>query len=229
MGGSLRSLRLRSRRHARFFISTALTALKLLRTLRHRRRWPKRLRRDIPVRELANLSDQECRRKFRFTYDEIVYLTELLDIPDPFFASTRRLSSTLALAMLLNRLSGTRALHDCASYFNVHHTYLCHVVRRLALYIVDRWHDIVQFNLARMKSEAPRYASRIAAATNGVLENCIGFIDGTNREIARPTLLQQTFYSGSSLTFFEVDALNSSQVTSITTALSFNPGRRPTA
>ncbi len=45
------------------------------------------------------LFDQECKQNFRFTFEEIVYLSELLDILDPFFAITR-LSAILALAML---------------------------------------------------------------------------------------------------------------------------------
>lgn len=177
-------------------IHRAIDAISALRALRRRRRWPGRRKRTQPILELSTLSNVEALRKFRFTVPEIRYLVQSLEIPGIFYAGTCRIGSMMALALLLHRLAGTQALHDTASYFGLNEIYVSRIVRALIVWILNRWESIITFNLPRMLRSAPNYAAAIACKSRRALNNCIGFIDGTNRAIARPTLLQQAFYSG---------------------------------
>lgn len=172
----------------------AFRVIKGVRQLRSRQKRPVRQKRRRMI-DLASISDKEAKRKLRFTIPELGRLAILLQIPDPFYARTNRVSAAMALAILLNRLAGTRALHDIATYFHVHESVVSAVVRALTMFLMNKWESLLTLNIPRIQHEAKRYAKATFDRCHS-LDNCIGFIDGTNREIARPTALQQTFYSG---------------------------------
>jgi hypothetical protein len=148
-----------AKRRQEWALRVSLKALRAYRALKRQRRWPARQKRRTPSLDLQSIDSEEALRKFRFTVPEIRSLCVLLRIPSPFPAGSLRVDSAIALALLLNRLSGTRALHDIASYFGLHETYVCKVIRALALHLLEQWEKIINFNLARMKRHAPRYAA----------------------------------------------------------------------
>ena len=55
--------------------------------------------------------------------------------------------------------------------------------------------DKLRFNKPRMIWNLERYGASIAFRA-APLKSCIGFVDGTDRKIARPSVIQGVFYSG---------------------------------
>jgi hypothetical protein len=144
---------------------------------------------------LDSLSDAECLRRFRFRHDELDQLVLLLEIPNPYKILTCNLPAKDALCMLLYRLAGTRSTWDVADGFGVSQSYISKVTVSLVDFMTQKWAMVVKFNKARMIRSLPLYAAAIRAS-GASLSNCVGFIDGTNREVARPRVAQGAFYSG---------------------------------
>ena len=144
----------------------------------------------------SSLSITQQNGLFRFTLAEIEYLCDLFRIPDPFLTSRRyKLPARKALCVLLFRMSGTRSVIDVSMFFGISPTYVSTIWIELVELLVSLWGNIVRFNKQRMITSREKYA--LAIRTCGTpLKNCLGFIDGTNREISRPSVAQGVFYSG---------------------------------
>ena len=62
-------------------------------------------------------------------------------------------------------------------------------------FLTVRWKDKVIFNEERIKKKLDEFAEAIESKCS-VLNKCVGFIDGTNREVCRPIYHQRVWYSG---------------------------------
>ena len=149
-----------------------------------------------PRFSFRNLSPELQVRFFRFFLDEMSHLITLLEIPTPFRTLNRDYCDPLlCLAMLLHRLSGTRSTYDTAHFFNVSRSYVSTMTTTLVSFLFLRWGNVIRFNKYRVSQNLVRYSTAIRLS-GAALSNCVGFIDGTNREISRPTVAQGIFYSG---------------------------------
>ena len=122
---------------------------------------------------VSEMSEADCLRKFRFTYEQIIDMTLLLDIPESLLAKTCRVEGHVALCMLLYRLSGCRSYHDIGTFFKCDKSFSCTIITHLVALLMDRWRLIIDFNSHRMAASVNRYAAAIRNA-GAPLQNCIG-------------------------------------------------------
>ena len=148
-----------------------------------------------PVRDIFSLPLNIQMKIFRFSIPEIGYLTRLLHIPDPYVSANRhRLPAISALALVLCRLSGTRSNLDIGLFFGYSESYVSFIVNEILNHIIMSCGNLAQFNVDLIKENASRYAEAIFRRCP--LNNCIGFVDCTNRKICRPLIYQRLWYSG---------------------------------
>jgi hypothetical protein len=145
--------------------------------------------------DLDSIAERKASRFFRFSISEIREMSSLLELPETFRSKTCRVSNDIALAMLLCRLSGCRSYFDIGNFFGCDASTSCRIVCGVIDFLVERWDKILTCNVDRLKKMAPEFASTIKNK-GCLLDNCIGFVDGTNRETCRPGVVQQVFYSG---------------------------------
>lgn len=146
-------------------------------------------------RDITLMTDEACLYEFRFTFAEIRLLSLQLCIPDPFTTRTNSLPASYALCLLLSRLSGTRSQRDVANAFHTSQSVVSLITNALVQFMVDRWGGLTRFNRSRVSAMLPQYAAAVRSK-GAALDSCIGFIDGTNREMCRPSCEQGVFYSG---------------------------------
>ena len=152
----------------------------------------------VPRPILTDLDDVFSKKHFRFTIPEIREISGLLglsafiDVPH----TGMRLEGWRCLTVLLYKLSGTHSNNDVGLFFSYHPTTISKITRFVICKLIERWLPLLRWNnIARVRGERRRFSKAIHNA-GGHLTNCIGFIDGTHREIARPVEHQQLFYSG---------------------------------
>ena len=147
-------------------------------------------------RSIADIPDSVALESFRFRVSEIFQLRLLLHIPAVFDCGDRlHCSGDEALMILLARLATTKRKVDIAADFNRCPSSVSLIWNCLATYLRDTWTHVYKFNETRVTTNLQRYSSAIFSK-GAPLDNVWGFIDGTCREIARPTKDQSLFYSG---------------------------------
>ena len=146
--------------------------------------------------DMDSLSDEESRRRFRFTVPEIRELVALLHIPAQVEVYKGYVvPGVLALCILLARLSSSKTTEDHRSEFFISASNISSICTTMLSFLHNRWGPLMRFNKVRVANKAEQYAEAIKGV-GAHLHNCIGFIDGTNREICKPTFLQGLMYSG---------------------------------
>ena len=144
------------------------------------------------------LDDETALLDFRFTLSEVDQLVVLLQIPDPFIIDNVRDMSypaTTALCILLFRLVHTQTCREIAVYFKTSRSTISTVLNAVLRLIYGNWSHVMVVNEKQFEASLPRYAMAVALK-GGLMHNCVGFIDGTNRECCRPTFMQRVCYSG---------------------------------
>ena len=125
-------------------------------------------------------------------------LVGALHIPDPFeiaHVPYMRFPANTCLCILLYRLSHTHTCREIAVYFSTSRTTISTVYNAVLTCICATWSHLITVNELRFQKSLSRYA--IALALKGCLvHNCVGFVDGTNRECCRPSYMQRVSYSG---------------------------------
>ena len=154
---------------------------------------------------IMNFTDSECISHFRFRKNDLqAFADQLWPRVSPFLGPNNQ-DLTLqnryhapyetCLLIYLFKMSRPRRLHeDCESVFGMRKSHLSSAILTFARglfllaikYLLDPriWH-------ARM----PYYASLVSRATNELMRNIWGFIDGTYRPTARPIRYQHLCYT----------------------------------
>ena len=138
---------------------------------------------------------------FRCTKDDFLRLVPVLGWPQALKHTKRnRYSVTplLATCVVLQRLASPIRWATVQTLYGKHSPQLSEIFWEAIEQLLElRLHLITEMNTGFIQSRLQYYASCIFDKCGG-LQNCIGFIDGTNLYIARPSLYlcQLVFYNG---------------------------------
>ena len=129
--------------------------------------------------------------------NEIPRLAESLDIPETFFCQGTTAPGIEGLCLLLRRLTYPCRYSDLIPRFGRPIPELSMIYNIVLYHIYNtHGHRISQWNNTILDpASLERYAEAIHNK-GAVLDNCIGFIDGTVRPICRPGELQRVVYNG---------------------------------
>jgi hypothetical protein len=135
---------------------------------------------------------------FRFSVEQLHGLCRVLNLPGVWITKNKLRSSSMeALAILCRRLCYPNRWCDLVVLFGRSSGDLCHIFMEILHYLYDRFnHSLLQgIDWNRIESSLQTFGSAIASK-GAPLNTIIGFIDGTTREICRPTYFQRTCYNG---------------------------------
>ncbi|EIN09893.1 hypothetical protein PUNSTDRAFT_66662 [Punctularia strigosozonata HHB-11173 SS5] len=134
----------------------------------------------------------------RFTVNEIISLTQALEIPDPVITTSRhRFSAVEAFCLLCARFRSAADLHELTIKYRRSGSALSEVVNFLVIHLDDTWGHLLGLDNRALLS--PCRLKQYAEATDHV--GAMGmqvwaFIDCTIRVICRPTWHQRQAYNG---------------------------------
>lgn len=148
---------------------------------------------------LQNWNDDECWVDFRFHKEDLMNLKNIL-LPEQSYthqSSGIVFDSMEALCLLLRRLAFPCRYSDLIPRFGRSVPDLCQIFNTALNEIYEKFHHLFSsfdqewLSPVNLKS----YADKIHAK-GAPLDNCWGFIDGTLRQIPRPSVNQKCAYSG---------------------------------
>ena len=140
--------------------------------------------------------------KFRFMKADVPCLCDALGIPAQFIAPNRTAWSGLeGLCILLRRLSYPAQTFQLGDYFGRGSADISIITNTMLSYVYDRWNRLLvdlseHTRQGRWLSLAKLQEAAAAVHRKGPLSNVWGFIDGTARQIRRPSRGQRIWYSG---------------------------------
>ncbi|XP_075559263.1 uncharacterized protein LOC142590720 [Dermacentor variabilis] len=159
-------------------------------------------RRNLYDRGLLNveaMDSEEFYHLFRFRKMDLADLASALLIPEEVVSAQRvRVPGNEALCMTLRRLAYPNRLCELELLFNRHSSVLSSVVSSVLAHI-EHYFDHLLADMTTHKwlnLLAVEKFSEAVHAKGAPLDNCWAFIDGTARQICRPTVDQQEHYSG---------------------------------
>jgi len=143
------------------------------------------------------MSDADCLFNFRFKRDEIVRLTNCLQIPEVIITTMGRYKflAVEAMCLVLRRLTWSCRWRDLLPMFGRSEGALSAVFTDVTGFLVTKWKQILYFDSGRIFPLLVQFAGAIHAA-GSPLDNCWGFVDGTLRPCARPSRHQRVVYNG---------------------------------
>eukprot|EP00171_Calliarthron_tuberculosum_P001560 IDg1560t1 len=149
---------------------------------------------------LNAFSDEVCLREFRFRKQEVPIINNIVNWTTGVTKRNRYVCEQVtATCILLRRLAYPSRWTDLEPMFGMHSSALSEVFYECAWSMHDGYASAVTtFQTDLMKERAHLYAQSITAS-GGLLDNCVGFIDGTNIKMSRPGgagTLQRSTYSG---------------------------------
>lgn len=140
-------------------------------------------------------NDIECKEFLRFTQEEIIRILAVLDLKDVKWRNRYRATPEEALCLVLYRLSYPTRYKDCLILFGKSRSWISTIFNDMVLLLVARFQEKLEWDSERLTLDKLRdYAGTIERACG--VQGIWGFIDGTHRGIARPTIDQQDYYSG---------------------------------
>jgi hypothetical protein len=150
-----------------------------------------------PKATLDDFTDAQCKVFFRFYKRDIHRLAEALKIPDRIVLSNRGVENgVLSLTIFLARFAYPNRLTYLEFLFKRPKTTLSMIVQSVLDHIYDNFSEkISNLNQDWFVNRLQLFADAVHDK-GGLLRNCIGFIDGTVRQLCRPTWFQRTCYNG---------------------------------
>jgi hypothetical protein len=146
---------------------------------------------------IETLSDDEMRRCYRFTLNEIGQIYSELRIPDVIRADNRScISGIKALLMLLRKMAFPIRIQCLGKLFNIEFSQISRFLSCIVRIIFNRFSRIMLFDRKRLTlGKLEEYAA--CFRTCGIPYHRLwGFIDGTIKKICRPLENQRLYYSG---------------------------------
>lgn len=148
--------------------------------------------------DLNQLTNDEVKENFRFQREDLDRLRRLLGIPDQIQTESRNVvDGVTGLAILLRRFAYPNRWKDLRSFFHLSPQSLSQISTSVMNTILAN-KGILLENLVNLRhldaAKLLQYAE--AVHTKGAaLRNYWGFIDGTTRQICRPSLNQEEYFS----------------------------------
>ncbi|CAH3184662.1 unnamed protein product [Porites lobata] len=148
--------------------------------------------------DLENVDESECLAEFRVQKQDIPLLANVLQLPMNIHCPQRTICDRIeGLCMLLRRFSYPCRYSDMISRFGRPVPELCMITNEVMDNIFNNHsHRISQWNDDILNPQLLQEYADVIHAKGAPLENCFGFIDGTERPIARPDQQQRIVYNG---------------------------------
>jgi hypothetical protein len=164
------------------------------------RRWPQRFRPVLTYRpgqfELDDYSDEWCYEHLRFTKDEIRQFLLYLQLDTIEYRNRCTASPEVAICLVLWRLSYPRCYKDAQDLFGHSKSWQSIVFNDTILHLVNRFREMLFWDPQRLTLEKVKEYSR-AISSRCPSTRVWGFVDGTIRQICRPSSIpQRPLYSG---------------------------------
>ena len=156
-------------------------------------------KRQLPRLNFAAIGEDECWEKFRFRKEDIPRLQQCLHIPDNITCSTGvKENGTNALLLLLRRLAYPNRYCDLLEVFGRSPSELSLIFNTTLDHVYDNFSYLLSdINELFWLSEDNLHLFADSITDKGApLQNCWGFVDGTVRPIARPSLHQEVAFNG---------------------------------
>lgn len=148
---------------------------------------------------LNDFPEEEARGNFRFEKQDIFQLKQFLGIPDVIKTETRNtIGGVSALAILLRRLCYPNRWQDLSSFFNLSPQSLSQICLYTMNLIWENKGALLEDlgNLQFLNNNKLQQYAKAVYEKGGAVQKCWGFIDGTTRQICRPSINQEEYYSG---------------------------------
>lgn len=148
--------------------------------------------------DLDELNDVQCKTEFRFAKNDVIRLTESLQIPEKIVCSQRTICTGLeATCILLKRLAFPCRYTDILSCFDRNQSEVCLIFNTiLDMIYSDHHHRVESWNQPFLQPACLQNYADVIHQRGAPLDNCFGFIDGTVCKIYRPTVNQRVVYNG---------------------------------
>ena len=157
----------------------------------------RRMHRLRPRFNFDRITDHECKIWFRFTKSDIRRMLPLLRFPDEFRTSWRTKCSSLeALCICLYRLSYPNKWDRCVLLFGRAPSHLSGINTMVLAHMIDNFQHLLKLPEYFTTPARLRYYADALWAKGCRFSNCVGFIDGTLRRMARPKDMQRSVYNG---------------------------------
>ncbi|BET00689.1 Hypothetical protein NTJ_13505 [Nesidiocoris tenuis] len=162
------------------------------------RRQPRRRAEFYGKFDLDKFTDEDVRLNFRFRREDIAVLQKTLLIPDEISIPGRgyRVQGKTALSILLRRLAYPNRLSDLERLFGLSGPALSTICTYLTKILMDRFGHLLDSLPAYINAGKLQYFAKAIHEKGAPLENCWGFIDGTARQMCRPSVDQENYFSG---------------------------------
>lgn len=144
----------------------------------------------------ADHDDITFKTWFRFTKPEILLMTSLFEIPEK-LPLKYHCTGFQAMCVLLWRLTFPCRLVEGMQFFGKRYSppKLSKIINYMFKYLYNRYLKLLFFDINRVVPKLATFASAISRR-GSPLPNVWGFLDGTCREICRPSRLQRLVFSG---------------------------------
>jgi len=140
--------------------------------------------------------------KFVFNKSDISELVRRLGIPEQIMLQNRsRFTGSEAFLILLYRLRHAGPLSEMTSVFNRSETAISLIISHLLDFLTAKWSNVLSFDHRRLTAaKLHEYSEYLYHEIGCPLRGVIGFLDGTLRETARPSAMdndvQRSAFSG---------------------------------
>lgn len=148
------------------------------------------------------MSDEQCLLHFRFLRADLLRIVDIVVAGPRNYTTERnmyRSNALLGICVVLKRLSTPQRWADVEVLFRKHAPQLSEIFWEAVEGFVDRWEHLVTspISSSHIAARGPYLAQKVKYKVSA-LPNCVGFIDGTVIEIARPddSGLQNVCYNG---------------------------------
>ena len=140
----------------------------------------------------------DCKAEFRFSGPHLKRLLGILQVPNWIQTKHRdKVSSLKVLCLCLYCLSYPAHLDRMAEEFAMSKSAISRVITAFIRRVTTSWDRLLYWDEHRLTPSKLEELADIVADNNGYLcSRVFGFIDGTTRQICRPTRFQWSMYNG---------------------------------
>ncbi|GAV09950.1 hypothetical protein RvY_19429 [Ramazzottius varieornatus] len=150
--------------------------------------------------DLDTISNQVCLEDFRFSKSQLFLLQHALEIPDIMYTDSHHIIPGMeALCLLLKRLAFPNRLCDLEKIFGRNRTVLSRCFNHTLKYVHDKFCGRLETPVQPwIDADTLELWAQAVSRKGSPYDRCVGFIDGTNIEICRPSdyATQKICYTG---------------------------------
>jgi hypothetical protein len=133
---------------------------------------------------------------FRFRKADITKLQQAIGLQDViYFRNGSKRASAFCLCVFLKRMASCMTYNDLAEWFGSSYTIVAYSINSVLHHMYEFCHKDVRFSHLITVDRMRKYATAVQEQ-GSPLPGCWGFLEGTVRQICRPTEFQEAVYNG---------------------------------